>query len=80
MQRQLYTFSVRVEIKERENLREGYNPSGRTCGDLSGWMDCTLERYDARKRCYSLCAREPRRLPFCVLAVLQRPLCRRPKP
>lgn len=36
MQRQLYTFFVRVEIKERENLREGYNPSGRTCGDLSG--------------------------------------------
>jgi len=36
MQWQLYTFSVCVEIKERENLREDYNPSGRTCGDLSG--------------------------------------------
>lgn len=36
MQWQLYTFSVRVEIEGRENLREDYNPSGRTCGDLSG--------------------------------------------
>lgn len=52
MQRQLYTFSVRVEIKERENLREGYNPSGRTCGDLSG-----LDGLYARK---IRCAQESR--------------------
>ena len=43
-------FSIRVEVEEEVNLREDYNPSGRTCSTISG-----LDGSDARKR---RCAQE----------------------